>query len=166
MVFISSVFALFGRIFLSLIFILSGLGKLMNVSGTEAAIVGTGLPAGLAIPTGVFELVAGLFILLGFLTRITAILLAGFCLLTALFFHNELSDPVEQANMLKNIALAGGFLVLFAYGNTRASLDTLRARRREQVVVRDRVIHETPGTVVRDGDTVVPADHVTTTRRL
>lgn len=166
MVFISSVFALFGRIFLSLIFILSGLGKLMNVSGTEAAIVGTGLPAGLAIPTGVFELVAGLFILLGFLTRITAILLAGFCLLTALFFHNELSDPVEQSNMLKNIALAGGFLVLFAYGNTRASLDTLRARRREQVVVRDRVIHETPGTVVRDGDTVVPADHVTTTRRL
>lgn len=132
--------ALIGRILLSLIFILAGFGKLGDIAGTGAYMASVGLPASLAIPAGLFELIAGVFILLGFFTRITAFALAAFCLFTALLFHNNFSDPMQQASFLKNVALAGGFLVLVAYNGVSHSLDSIRARRRTVVVERDPVV--------------------------
>lgn len=150
MIFLSSIAALLGRIGLSLIFILSGIGKIMDPAGTSAYISSNpylgplGFTGNLGLPVGIFELVAGLFILLGFLTRLTALVLAAFCLLSALFFHNALGDPMQQAHFLKNVAMAGGFLVLFAYGTTRASLDGYRHARRhgthDRTVVREQVV--------------------------
>ncbi len=132
----NTIAALIGRILLSLIFIGSGASKLFDPAGTEAMITGVGLPAGLAIPTGLFELIAGLAIALGFMTRLFAILLAGFCLVTAFFFHNQVGDPLQLAMALKNVAIAGGLLCLFAHTQMRWSYDSMRLTRKAEIAER------------------------------
>ena len=129
--------AAIGRILLSLIFIVSGASKLFDPAATEAMITGAGLPAGLAIPTGAFELIGGIAIALGFMTRLFSILLAGFCLATALFFHRNFTDPMQAAMALKNVAIAGGFLCLFAHSQMRWSYDSMRLTRKAEIAERD-----------------------------
>ena len=132
----NTIAALIGRILLALIFIGSGASKLFDPAGTEAMITGVGLPAGLAIPAGLFELIAGLAIALGFMTRLFAILLAGFCLVTAFFFHNQIGDPMQLAMALKNVAIAGGLLCLFAHTQMRWSYDSMRLTRKAELAER------------------------------
>lgn len=127
-----------GRILLALMFITAGYPKLIDPSGTAGMIAGAGLPAAtvLAYLAGIFEVVAGLFILVGFKTRPAAYLLAAFSLFTALVFHSgtiNIPDFPEGANglltvfnglmMWKNITIAGGFLVLAAFGPGAYSID-------------------------------------------
>lgn len=126
-----------GRLFIAVIFIVSGINKLIHVADTNAMISAAGLPSGLAIPTGLFELVAGVCLALGIATRLWAILLAGFVLLTILFFHREFTDPMQAMAAMKNLAIAGGLLCLFGYGHTRWSYDALRARRRGEIAQHD-----------------------------
>lgn len=129
----SMIAAFIGRIFLAIIFILAGINKIMDPAGTAAYIESaTTLPGSLALPTGIFELVCGLLLAVGFMTRIVAILLAGFCLLTIFFFHNQFGDPGEVQSALKNLAMAGGLLLVFAYGQMRGSFDDMRARSKTQ----------------------------------
>ncbi len=133
-----NVVVLVGRILLSLMFIPAGFGKLMDVSGTASMITNAGLPAATALgyAAGLFELIAGLAILVGFQTRIAAYLLAAFCAFTALVFHSgsiNIADFPAGANglltvfnglmMMKNLAIAGGFLVLAAFGPGAISVD-------------------------------------------
>ena len=66
-----------GRLFIAVIFIVSGINKLIHVSDTNAMISAAGLPGGLAVPTGLFELIAGICIALGIYARLFSILLAG-----------------------------------------------------------------------------------------
>src|SRR3546814_16374617 len=96
-------------------------------------IAASGLPAGLAIPTGLFELLAGACLALGVAKRLWSILLAVFVLLTILFFHREFVDPMQATMAMKNLAIAGGLLCLFGSGNTRWSYDALRQRRRAKL---------------------------------
>lgn len=140
----SHIVAFVGRIMIAAIFVLSGIGKLADVDGTDAAIVAAGLPSGLALPTAIFEIVAGLCLAIGLMTRLAAILLAGFTLLAALFFHNQIGDPLQQAMFLKNVAIAGGLLAVFAHSQMRWSYDSMRLRRRAEVAERDAAekIHE------------------------
>ena len=133
---------LVGRILLSLMFLTSGFPKLVDPAGTAGMIAGAGLPSATALAylAGIFELVTGLFILVGFQTKITAYLLAVFCVFTALVFHSgaiNVPDFPEGANglltvfnglmMWKNITIAGGFLVLAAFGPGSISVDARRA---------------------------------------
>ena len=133
----SMIAVFFGRLFISLIFIVSGINKLIHVNDTNAMITAAGLPAGLAIPTGLFELIAGVCIALGIAVRLWSILLAGFVLATILFFHREFTDPMQAMAAMKNLAIAGGLLCLFGYGHTRWSYDALRQRRRDEIATRD-----------------------------
>lgn len=127
----STIAAVIGRIMLAVIFILSGIGKIVDPAGTAEYIESvTTLPGSLALPTGVFELVLGLMLAVGLMTRIVSILLAGFTLLTAFFFHNELGDQTQLTAALKNLAMAGGLLLVFAYGQMRGSFDYMRERNR------------------------------------
>jgi putative oxidoreductase len=135
MLVINGFIALIGRIFLAAIFLISGIGKTGDISGTAAYLASAGLPTSLAWPSAIFEIVAALAIVFGFLTRLFAFLLAAFCLLTALLFHTDFGDPMQAANFWKNVALAGGFLVLFAYNGVSHSFDSYRERRRRPVVV-------------------------------
>ena len=86
---------------------------------------------------GIFEIVAGLALVFGVMTRLFALLLAGYCLLTALLFHNQISDPLQLVMAEKNIAIAGGLLALFAVSQMRWSYDSMRLRRKGEVAARD-----------------------------
>lgn len=129
----SAIAAFIGRVLIALLFVLSGLGKLVEPSSAQAALSDAGLPASLAMPTGIFEVVAGLLLALGFMSRLVSILLAGFCLLTVFFFHNQFGEPMQAAMALKNVAIAGGLLVVFAYGQMRWSYDHMRATRKGEL---------------------------------
>ncbi len=129
---LSGLFATIGRIMLALIFIVSGAMKLTDIDGTGAYIATAGLPANLALPVALAEVLGGLMIVFGVFTRLTALVFAAFCLLTALMFHRETADPLQAAAALKNIAIAGGFLCLFAYDQKSWSFDAYRARRRRE----------------------------------
>ncbi len=143
----SMIAVFFGRLFISLIFIVSGINKLIHVNDTDAMITAAGLPAGLAIPTGLFELIAGVCIALGIAVRLWSILLAGFVLATILFFHREFTDPMQAMAAMKNLAIAGGLLCLFGYGHTRWSYDALRQRRRDEFATRDAQLRATEAEV-------------------
>jgi putative oxidoreductase len=133
---LSGLFAFIGRVMLALIFIISGAMKLTDISGTGSYVASAGLPSGLALPAALFELVGGLMIVFGVFTRLTALVFAAFCLLTALLFHRETADPIQAAMAFKNVAIAGGFLCLFAYDQKSWSFDSYRARRRREADAR------------------------------
>ena len=126
-------FTLFvGRLGLSLIFILSGIGKLMAYHDTVKVLVAHGLPPGL-LPLVIFaELGGGLAVLCGLLTRWAAIGLFVYTLLAAMIFHNNFADHEQWVNFMKNLAIAGGFLVLAAFGPGTIALDALWRRKRRQ----------------------------------
>ena len=128
--------ALIGRILLSLLFIMAGFNKLTSLAATNGYFESLGLPAGMALPVGLFEAIGGLLLLIGFLTRPLALAFAVFTVLTAVLGHNQLSDPMQLSIFMKNLAIAGGFLLLFAYGNMAYSFDSVRNKRRH-----DREVH-------------------------
>jgi putative oxidoreductase len=129
----NTLLAFVGRLMIALLFLVSGANKLMDISGTDQMIRSVGLPGGLALATGLFEIVAGLALVFGVATRGFAVLLAAFCLAAGFFFHNNLTDPVQAAMLLKNIAIAGGLLCLTALDNLRWSYDAMRLRRRAEL---------------------------------
>jgi len=122
--------ALIGRILIAYLFIPAGIGKLMGFGGTVGYITSAGLPlpevaAAVAI---VIELGLGIALLLGFKTRWTAIVMAIFTVVTALFFHKYWAVPdamkmMQQINFNKNMAIAGGLLAFAAFGPGRFSID-------------------------------------------
>jgi len=134
-----TVLAFIGRILIALLFIASGIGKLADPASTAQMLAAVGLPTGLAVPTGLFELIAGLALVFGVLTRLFAVLLAGFCLAAAFFFHNNFTDPMQAAMLLKNVAIAGGLLCLTAVDSLRWSYDAMRERRRSEIAAQDAV---------------------------
>lgn len=133
---LSGLFAFIGRVMLALVFIISGAMKLTDISGTGTYMASVGLPSGLALPAALFELIGGLMIVFGVFTRLTALVFAAFCLLTALLFHRETADPIQAAMAFKNVAIAGGFLCLFAYDQKSWSFDSYRTRRRREAEAR------------------------------
>ncbi len=115
-----------GRIGLAAIFLLAGLNKIQHFDGNAQYMASAGLPEFLLPAVIVLEIIGAAFIIAGFQLRITAVALAGFTALTALMFHNNLADQIQFLMFFKNIAIAGGFLVLAAHGAGRFSLDARR----------------------------------------
>ena len=116
----ATIAAIAGRICIALLFILAGLNKVMDPASTAEYITAqTTLPGSLAMPTGVFEIVAGLILASGFMTRLAAVVLAGFTAITIVLFHYQVTDPAQAQAALKNLAVIGGLLMVFAYGQVR-----------------------------------------------
>ncbi|MEE1676093.1 DoxX family protein [Agarivorans aestuarii] len=111
------------RVFLALIFILSGYGKIAGYAGTQGYMEAMGVPGALLPLVIALELLGGLAILVGWKTRPVAFLLAGFSLLSGLLFHFNPGDQMQMIMLMKNIAIAGGFLLLVAHGGGAYSLD-------------------------------------------
>jgi len=126
----SAIAAFIGRVLLAVIFIVSGLGKIMDPAPAAQMMAAVGLPSNMAMGVGVFELVAGLLLAIGLMTRLVSAALFVYIGLTILFFHNNLADPAQQVNALKNLAIMGGMLMVFAYGHMRWSYDHWRERDR------------------------------------
>lgn len=114
---------LVGRVLLSAMFILAGWSKIGGYAGTQAYMASKGVPGALLPLVILLELGGGLAILAGFQTRIVSILLAGFTLLAALLFHYIPADQIQMLMFMKNMAITGGFLALFAAGPGRYSID-------------------------------------------
>lgn len=115
-----------GRVLLSSLFLVSGLSKLGAYAGTQAYMASASVPGALLPLVLLTEIGGGLAILLGLQTRIVAILLAGFSIVTALLFHTG-HDPIQQIMLLKNFTIAGGLLLLTVHGAGPLSLDGRRA---------------------------------------
>lgn len=117
-------YALLGaRFLLALIFVAAGADKIAKYAATQATMQSVGIPGALLPYVIALELGGGLALLAGAFTRPVSLLLGGFCVLSAALFHNHFSDPVQAAMFMKNLAIAGGFLALFASGPGAWSLD-------------------------------------------
>ena len=126
----SSALLLVGRILASVIFIVAGYGKLMGMAGTIGYFtkIGVPLPEIAYYVAVLVELGGGLLLLVGFQTRIVALVLAVFCVATALLAHANLSDMAQQISFMKNLSMAGGFLAFAAAGAGAYSIDARSSR--------------------------------------
>lgn len=115
-----------GRAMLATIFIVAGFGKIGAYAGTQGYMESAGLP-GMLLPAVIaLEIGGGIAILIGFQTRLAAALLAGFTLLAAVIFHSDFSQQMQSILFMKNIAIAGAFLLLIAQGPGQWAINTGR----------------------------------------
>ena len=119
----TNILDLIGRILISLIFLLSGFSKISNYEGTVGWMESLGVPGIFLIPAIVLEIIAPIFIIIGYKVKISATLLSLFCVATAFIFHSDFSNQMEFISFMKNIGLAGGFLFLVVNGAKNFSLD-------------------------------------------
>ena len=116
---------LIARILMPILFISAGYGKIGGYEGTLQYMQAMGVPGFLLPLTILLELGGGLAILFGFLTRTTAIFTAVFTLLTALLFHSNFAEGMNQLMFMKNMTIAGGYLLLVITGPGKWSLDRI-----------------------------------------
>ena len=119
----TNILDLIGRVFISLIFLLSGFSKTSNYEGTVGWMESLSVPGIFLIPAIVLEIIAPIFIIIGYKVKISATLLSLFCVATAFIFHNDFSNQMEFISFMKNIGLAGGFLFLVVNETKDFSLD-------------------------------------------
>lgn len=118
---------LVARILIAALFIPAGLGKLGDMAGFTGYLASGGLPAFLAWPSVIFELALGAAVLAGFQVRIAALAGAGFCVVAAFLYHLNFADQIQTIMFFKNLAIAGGFLMLFAHGAGAVAVDSRKA---------------------------------------
>lgn len=123
---LASAAELAGRIGLATIFLFAGLGKIQNYEGTQGYMASVGVPQELLPLVILLEVLGALLMISGLYTRVTAVALAGFSVVSALAFHADLGDQMQFILFFKNIAMAGGFLVVAAHGAGRWSVDARR----------------------------------------
>jgi putative oxidoreductase len=123
--------AALGRVLLSVIFLLSGFQKLAGFGGTVGYMGSAGLPFPelAAVVAILVECVGGILLVIGYQTRLVGLVLALWCVATALVAHTQFADQNQMVHFLKNIAMAGGFLQLVAFGAGAWSLDARRRTR-------------------------------------
>lgn len=115
-----------GRILLAHIFLISGYGKIAGYAGTQAYMASKGVPGELLPLVILLELGGGIAILAGFMTRWVSLALALFCIASGLLFHLDLGNQGQTINLMKNFAMAGGFLLLAQAGAPFLSIDATR----------------------------------------
>ena len=115
-----------GRVLLATLFLLSGVGKIGGYTATAGYMAAAGVPGALLPLVMAVEIGGAIALVVGWHVRITAFLLAGFTLLSALLFHNDFGDQVQAVMFLKNLSIAGGLLLLVANGAGHFSLDRRR----------------------------------------
>ena len=124
----AAVFA--ARLLIGWIFIYDAVDAIVHYGAVGDYLESNGVSNQLLPLAIVTELIGGILVAVGWYTRLASLALAGFCLLTALLFHAHFGDPIEVIHFNKDLAIAGGFLALVAFGAGRWSLDVRFARRR------------------------------------
>jgi putative oxidoreductase len=112
-----------GRLLISALFLLSAYNKIFSIDGTMSWMEGYGIPGILIYPAIVMEIILPLFIIIGYQTRISASMLAIFCIITAFIFHYDFNNQMQTIAFLKNIGLVGGFLIIAVNGTKDWSID-------------------------------------------
>jgi putative oxidoreductase len=116
-----------GRVLLAAMFLLSGIGKISGYAGTQGYMESMGVPGALLPLVIALEIVGAIAVIVGFRTRLAAAGLAVFTLAAGFIFHGG-ADQMQQIMLFKNVAVAGGFLLLVARGAGDWSLDARRER--------------------------------------
>lgn len=116
-----------GRIVMSVLFLVSGYGKLANVTATQSYMEAFHVPGILIWPAAGWELGAGLLLAAGLFTRPLAIGLACWCVLTAAIFHTVFADQNQLFHFFKNLTMAGAFALIASHGINGAKLARRRA---------------------------------------
>ena len=114
---------IFGRVFLSAIFLIEGVNKIFNYEGTTSYMESFGVPGFLYIPAIIVEILFPLLIIIGYQTKISALIMATFCVSLAIIFHTDFSNQMQVMSFLKNFAIAGGFIIIFVNGPSLWSID-------------------------------------------
>ena len=115
--------ALIGRLLLAALFLLEGWSKLRGYGAATAYMERFSVP-GLLLPLAILvELGGGVLLAIGWQTRCAALALAIFSVVAALIFHLNFADRNQLLHFEKDLAIAGGLLVLFAFGPGRFSID-------------------------------------------
>lgn len=114
--------ALIGRALMAYLFIVAGWAKIGSYAGTAGYMASKGIPGSLLILVILLELGGGLAILVGYQTRAIALFIGLFCIASGLIFHNA---PEEATNLMKNLAMAGGFIYIALQGAGKFSIDYL-----------------------------------------
>ena len=115
-----------GRIMLSAIFIMSGFSKISGYAATQGYMEAIGVSGSLLPLVIILEIVAGFAVLIGWQTRIAALGLAGFTLLSGILFHGDFTDQTQMIMFMKNVSMAGALLLLVNLGAGSYSLDQRR----------------------------------------
>jgi putative oxidoreductase len=127
----TSTLPLIGRLLLAAIFLISGVGKIAAPAATAGYIAAMGLPLpALGVVVAVLvEVGGGLLLVFGFKTRLIALLLAAFSIVTGIVFHHAVGDQNQMIHLLKNFAMAGGLLQVAAFGAGALSIDGIRSNK-------------------------------------
>ena len=114
---------LIGRIFLSAVFLIEGVGKLFTQEQVVTYMEDYGVPGILFIPAVVLEILFPLLLIVGYKTRLAALVMILFTLTVTIIFHTDFDDGMQLISFLKNLAITGGFMIVIAYGSNKFSLD-------------------------------------------
>jgi len=112
-----------GRVFLSALFLIEGSGKISMQEEVIMYMEEYGVPGILFMPATVLEILFPLFLILGYKTKWAASVMALFTFAVAVIFHTDFSEGIQMMLFLKDIAIAGGFMIIIAYGPGKISLD-------------------------------------------
>ena len=112
-----------GRILLALMFLMAGLNKISGYAGMQGYMESMGVP-GVLLPLVIaLEVLGGIMLMLGWHTRLSAFLLAGFTLLATFIFHSNLGDQTQMLFFMKNLSITGGLLLVVSLGAGPYSID-------------------------------------------
>lgn len=111
------------RLLLAQVFLIAGLTKITGYADTQGYMEAMGIPGALLPLVILLEAGGGLAIILGWQTRLVAATLALFSLAAAIIFHNNLADQMQTIMFMKNLAIAGGLILLVTHGAGGYSLD-------------------------------------------
>ncbi|MXS79847.1 putative oxidoreductase [Nitrosomonas eutropha] len=116
------------RLLLAQIFLLAGISKISGYADTQGYMDAMGVPGTLLPLVILLEVGGALAIIIGWKTRLVSVALAVFALAAAVIFHHDLADQTQMIMFTKNIAIAGGFILLAVHGAGGYSLDSRRSR--------------------------------------
>ena len=113
----------FGRLLLSALFLIEGFGKITIQEDVIMYMEDYGVPGILFLPATVLEILFPLLLIVGYRTKWAAAVMALFTFAVAIIFHTDFSEEMQMIFFLKDIAIAGGFMLIVAYGPGKISLD-------------------------------------------
>ena len=116
---------LIGRILLSALFLIEGIGKISMQEDVMMYMENYGIPGILFIPAIILEILFPVLLIVGYKTKLAAFVMALFTFTVAIIFHTDFSDGMQLIFFLKDLAIAGGFMIIIAYGSNKFSLDHL-----------------------------------------
>ncbi len=112
-----------GRLLLSALFLIEGFGKISNQENVIMYMEDYGVPEILFVPATVLEILFPLLLIVGYKTKWAASVMALFTFAVAIIFHTDFSEGMQMIFFLKDLAIAGGFMIIVAYGPSKISLD-------------------------------------------